>query len=104
MSLILDDCKFLNQLEKITNQDVANVIPVGMTKETSERMIRVLTAKKPSDIKDITDEELVELFDYVSSFSKMIGKSKYFDQEGYGRGSFVNMLSGIPSARKRRVL
>ncbi len=104
MGLILDDCKFLKQLEMITNQDATNVIPPGMTKETSERMIRVLEAKKPSEIKDITDEELVELFNYVRPFSKMIGKCKYFEQEGYGRGSFVTMLSKIPSARKRRVL
>lgn len=76
-------------------------IPDGMTKEETETFLRVLKAKKPDEIKDITTEEIVKLLYLVSDLAPHIGQTSIFDNSC---NKFKQTLLTSKPLKRRRVL
>lgn len=98
---LVNDTKFLETLtskEDLGEKDLF-FIPEGMTKEITQRMLRVLSAVSPKEIDDIETEEIFDLFDYVQDIAPYLGKTNHFDN------GFMQTLKSKKSACiSRRVL
>lgn len=76
----------------------------GMDETKVQLMIRLLSARNPSEIEDVSDDDIVSMFDHIGSFADCMGSTTIFDNIGYGEGNLVRSLATLPSAKRRRVL
>lgn len=104
---ILDTGIFLKQFKELEESPL-EVIPNGMKKEDFELMWQVLTAKKPSELEHISNEQLIHMFYCVDDVAEITSNRETCfhcsdsDNSPYG---FLGAIKNLPSASHcRRVL
>lgn len=100
MSLVVSDEGFVEALKNISEFDGFR-IPEGMTKEQATLMTRCMQANEASELNDITDEQIIDLFNHISAYSECLKGDHLFSNNGT---SFAFRLAKISSFGKRRVL
>ena len=101
---VLNDTKLVSSLKDMTEavpmgeepEDGFFVCPEGMSKEQTMLLTTILQAKKPKELLDIPTEEIIDLWEHVSSYAQCITNKTIFDDI-----SFASRLIGLPSTKKR---
>ena len=101
MFFLLDENikKNLNDFSELSEN--MKTIPDGLTSEQTDAFIRILQAKSPTEIADLSTEKIMELLYLVQEMAPYIGQSNIFDNNS---DSFKNTLLELPSMKCRRVL
>lgn len=103
--LILNKKAWLDGFVK--SEEKSNVEVIGMTESELNTMVRLLSAKSPAEIEDISTEEIISMFEFIPIFASSVGVRTVFSNIGSGDGSLITKLLSLPSAsleRRRRVL
>lgn len=100
MFYLLDE-KIIGKLKNAEEVDSLYTIPDGMNKENTQLLLRVLQAKEPEEIEDISTEQIIELMYFVQDMAPYIGRSSKFDN---GSNTFKNKLLTSKPMKRRRVL
>ncbi len=76
------------------------VLPEGITKERADRFLRVMRAESLDDIKDISDEEIVEMVKEGDKLASIIDGNNILSPSN----GLFRRLESYRSTMKRRVL
>ena len=103
--ITINKAAFVRTITSLESSEETEFNIKGMSEDQIDLMIRVLSAKKPQDIEDISDDDIVSLFSMVGGFADAMGFSTIFDNIGTNKeGRFIDALNMLPSAKSRRVL
>ena len=100
---LLNNKAFLAQLVDLPEAQ-EYLIPDGMTEQELDYMLRILQAKTSAEIDDISTDDVIKLFEHISSVAKQLKGVTIFDNIGEPLGAFEQSLIKFPSAFRRRVL
>ena len=74
-------------------------MPKGVDAAALNRFVRVMQAEKPSDVSDISDDELLEMLSLLGGFASCMEVDN-----PYTNGTVLRKLRNTKGVRKRRIL